>query len=60
MSKFTGNTEARAPSRDEVERILAHARQLRAQTLRHLMVSGWAMVRRTVTRRHPARPARHA
>lgn len=60
MSEFTRYTETRAPSRDEVERILARARQMRAETLRRLMAGGWAMLRRSVTRRDPVRPARHA
>ncbi len=60
MSNFSRDNMARAPSHDEMQRILARARQMRAETLRRLAVSGWTMLRRSVTRRHPAGSARHA
>lgn len=60
MSDFTKETQMRFPSHDEVERILARARQMRAAALRHGMLRSWAMLQRVVTRKPGPRAPRHA
>lgn len=60
MTDFTKEIEWRYPTHDEVERILAQARQMRAETMRSGMLGTWAMLQRVITRKDTTRAQRHA
>lgn len=60
MSDFTKEINARYASREEVEQILARARQMRAETMRNAMLGTWAMLQRAITRKRPGAKPRHA
>lgn len=60
MTDFTREIEWRFPTHDEVERILARARQMRAEAMRNGMLSTWAMLQRVIARKGTARAPRHA
>lgn len=60
MSDFTTEIEVRYPTRDEVEQILARARQMRAETMRNAMLGTWAMLQRAITRKDTGAQPRHA
>lgn len=57
MSEFTKEIEAYYPTPEEVEKILAEAREMRAQVMRNAMLSTWAMLQRSVTRKGAPRTA---
>lgn len=57
MSEFTNEIEARYPTPEEVEKILAEARQMRAEMMRNAMLSTWAMLQRSVSRKDAPRTA---
>jgi hypothetical protein len=60
MSDFTREIDARYATREEVEQILARARQMRAETMRNAMLGTWAMLQRAMTRKQTGAEPRHA
>lgn len=60
MSDFTRAIGTRAPTHEEVERILAEARRMRAEVIRNAIASTWAMLRRAAPRKQAPAAPRHA
>ena len=58
MSGYTSKTERYVVTQEEIERITARARQMRADVLRAGMRRSWGMLPRIVTRNES--PPRHA
>ena len=60
MTDFVREIEDRFPTPEEVDAILADARQMRAQSMRAGAISFWSMLQRVVTQRPAPTKARHA
>ncbi len=60
MTDHTRRTEPYFPTQEEVDRICAQARQMRATAMRNAMARAWRVLRRGMTRKESARTLRHA